>query len=79
MFVESVLVHSGLVNAMRVIYYTPWIFKFPPELWRLLSSFVLTGGGLSFVFDLYFSESPLVFTIPCTDGRSVYICLRSGT
>jgi len=54
MFAESALVHGGLVNPMRVIYYTPWIFKFPPELWRLLSSFILTGGGFSFVFDLYF-------------------------
>ncbi|KAI1611918.1 Der1-like family-domain-containing protein [Exophiala viscosa] len=54
MFVESALVHSGLVNGMRVVFYTPSIFKFPPELWRILSSFLLTGGGLSFLFDLYF-------------------------
>ncbi|KAJ9495773.1 hypothetical protein LTR99_010683 [Exophiala xenobiotica] len=54
MFVESALVHSGLISGMRVVYYTPWIFKFPPELWRLISSFILTGGGFSFVFDLYF-------------------------
>jgi hypothetical protein len=56
MFVESALVHSGLVSGMRVLYYTPWIFKFPPELWRVLSAFLLTGGGFSFVFDLYFSR-----------------------
>ncbi|KAH0846272.1 DER1-domain-containing protein [Fonsecaea pedrosoi] len=54
MFVESALVHSGLVSGMRIVYHTPWLFKFPPELWRLLSSFLLTGGGFSFVFDLYF-------------------------
>ena len=57
MLVESALVHSGLVSGTRVIFYTSWIFKFPPELWRLLSSFLLTGGGLSFLFDLYFSKS----------------------
>lgn len=59
MFVESALVHSGLVNYMRVMYMTPLLFKFPPELWRLLSSFILTGGGFNFVFDLYFSKSTL--------------------
>ncbi|OCT50583.1 hypothetical protein CLCR_07218 [Cladophialophora carrionii] len=54
MFAESALVHSGLLSGMRVVYYTPWVFKFPPELWRVLSAFLLTGGGFSFVFDLYF-------------------------
>lgn len=55
MFVESAFVHGGLISPMRVVYYTPFIFKFPPELWRLVSSFILTGGGFSFVFDLYFT------------------------
>ena len=59
MFVESALVHSGLVGGMRVIFDNRSIFRFPPELWRLLSSFLLTGGGFSFVFDLYFSTLTL--------------------
>ncbi|EXJ83754.1 hypothetical protein A1O1_07380 [Capronia coronata CBS 617.96] len=54
MFVESALVHGGLLNPMSIVFHSPWIFKFPPEIWRLLSSFILTGGGFSFVFDLYF-------------------------
>ncbi|EXJ87631.1 hypothetical protein A1O3_04592 [Capronia epimyces CBS 606.96] len=54
MFAESALVHGGLLNPMSVVFYSPWIFKFPPELWRLLSSFILTGAGFSFIFDLYF-------------------------
>ena len=57
MFVESVLVHSGLVDGRYVVFYLPWVFKFPlPEVWRFLTSFLLTGGGFSFVFDLYFSK-----------------------
>ena len=58
MFVESALVYGGLINPMWVIYQTELLYSFPPELWRLLSSFLLTGGGFSFVFDLYFSTAP---------------------
>lgn len=57
MFVESALCHGGLISLRTVVYHTPWIFKFPPELWRLFSAFLLTGGGFNFVFDLYFSTS----------------------
>lgn len=56
MFVESALVHGGLMSPMRIIHATPLLFKFPPELWRLLSSFLLTGPDFSFVFDLYLSK-----------------------
>lgn len=55
MFLESALVHSGLVSYRLVLIHTSWLFKLPPQLWRLLSCFLLTGGGFSFVFDLYFS------------------------
>ena len=54
MFAESALIHGGLVSYAYAAFYQPWIFKFPPEVWRLLTSFLLTGGGFSFVFDLYF-------------------------
>jgi Derlin-2/3 len=57
MAIESILVHSGLVSGFYVIFMTDFIFKFPlPELWRILTAFLLTGGGFSFVFDLYFSR-----------------------
>lgn len=56
MFVESVLCHGGLIDIRRVFFYLPWIFKLPiPEVWRIITPFLLTGGGFSFVFDLYFS------------------------
>jgi len=61
MFAESALVYGGLVRYDHTVFYIPWIFKFPPDLWRLLTSFLLTGGGYSFFFDLYFSAPlPLV-------------------
>ncbi|PGH05962.1 hypothetical protein AJ79_06651 [Helicocarpus griseus UAMH5409] len=53
-FVESLLVHGGLISPLKVLFHIPWIFKIFPEVWRLITPFLLTGGGLDFVFDLYF-------------------------
>lgn len=44
----------GLVPGYHVIYHTYYIFKIPPELWRVPTSFLLTGGGLGLIFDTYF-------------------------
>ena len=57
MFVESALVHGGVLNPSLIVYYTPWVFKLLPEIWRPVTAFLLTGSGFSFVFDLYFSMS----------------------
>jgi len=54
--VESALCHGGLLGFEYVIYGNQWIFSFPPQLWRLVSPFLVTGGGFSFVFDLFFCE-----------------------
>lgn len=56
MFVESALVHGGLMSAMHIVYDTSRLFQFLPELWRLLTPFLLTGPDFSFVFDLYLSK-----------------------
>ncbi|ODM23568.1 hypothetical protein SI65_01157 [Aspergillus cristatus] len=53
-FVQSLLVYGGLHNSYYVPYLTRLVFKFPPEIWRLGSSFLLTGPKLDFIFDLYF-------------------------
>lgn len=55
MFIESLLVYGRLLDGYWVVYDNSFMFKLPPQLWRLLSSFLLTGGGFSFVFDLYFT------------------------
>jgi Derlin-2/3 len=52
--VLSLAVHMGLLSGYRVIYHTYYIFKILPELWRVPTSFLLTGSGLSMVFDTYF-------------------------
>lgn len=53
----SVLVYGQLLSGSRVIFYLPWILKFPmPEIWRLATPFWLTGGGISILFDAYFCK-----------------------
>jgi Derlin-2/3 len=56
MFLESALVHGGLLGYQHVVFFSPWVFKFPPEIWRFATAFLLTGGGFSFIIDLYFSQ-----------------------
>jgi hypothetical protein len=56
--IQSALVHGGLMNFYHVLFLPSLIFKWRPEIWRLATPFLLTGPGLSFVFDLYFSMMP---------------------
>ncbi|RMZ80522.1 hypothetical protein DV737_g2923, partial [Chaetothyriales sp. CBS 132003] len=56
MFVESLLVYSRLLNSYWVPFAPSLIFKlWIPQVWRLATPFLITGGGFSFVFDLYFT------------------------
>jgi hypothetical protein len=74
MFIESAICHGGLVDIRRVLFYVPWIFKLPiPEVWRFVTPFLLTGGGFSFVFDLYFSG--LTQTVYFLQNCSNILCL----
>ena len=50
----SLAVHMGLLSGYHVIFHVFYIWKFPPELWRIPSSFLLTGKGLGLLFDTYF-------------------------
>lgn len=54
-FGTSILLYGGLLSGKWVIFYLPWIFKFPmPEVWRFFSPFWVTGPGLGILFDTYF-------------------------
>ncbi|KAL2013470.1 hypothetical protein VTN00DRAFT_995 [Thermoascus crustaceus] len=53
-FLQSALVYGGLLDGYLTLFLPKRIFRFPPEIWRLFSPFLLTGSGLSFFFDLYF-------------------------
>lgn len=53
-FIQSILIHGGIIRYLHVLLLPKFIFRFPPQLWRLFTPFLLTGPGLSFVLDLYF-------------------------
>lgn len=53
----SVLVYGRMINGMRLIFSIPLIFKLPvPEVWRILSSFCITGADWAILYDTYFRE-----------------------
>lgn len=48
----SALVYAGLLSPRYILFVAPWVYKkFPPEIWRLATSFWLTGPQLGMVFD----------------------------
>lgn len=44
----------GFINLGYLVYYPEAVFSFPPQIWRLVTGFFLTSGGLALVFDSYF-------------------------
>jgi hypothetical protein len=50
----SALVWTNILPYHYVMWYLPMVWKFPPEIWRLVTSFVLTSPGLGIIFDTYF-------------------------
>ncbi|KAI1437268.1 Der1-like family protein [Xylaria sp. CBS 124048] len=53
-FISSVAVYTEMLSSYSFFFHYSLLLKFPPELQRLITSFLLTGGGLSVVFDTYF-------------------------
>lgn len=60
-FVQSALVYGGLLSAYRVIFRSDLVFKLLPEIWRVITPFLLTGPKLSFLLDLYFSMIMIIY------------------
>ncbi|PQE16614.1 centromere microtubule-binding Cbf5 protein [Rutstroemia sp. NJR-2017a BBW] len=50
----SILVYTRMLPGYYVIFYLSSLLKFPPQLWRLLTSFLITGPDLGIIFDTYF-------------------------
>ncbi|KAL8942708.1 MAG: hypothetical protein Q9216_001512 [Gyalolechia sp. 2 TL-2023] len=51
----SCLIYGRVINGMPFIFQIPLIFKFPiPEIWRMFTSFCITGGGWAVLYDTYF-------------------------
>jgi len=53
----SCLIHAQMINGVNWIFLPDYIFQIPPkipELWRIYTSFVITGSGLNILFECYF-------------------------
>lgn len=46
--------HFGILPIQWFYFHYLEIFKFPPEIWRFVTSFLLTGPKLGIVMDTYF-------------------------
>jgi Derlin-2/3 len=47
-------IHFGVLPGNYFIFHHMFLFKFLPELWRPVTSFLITGSGLNMLFDTYF-------------------------
>jgi hypothetical protein len=54
--IESLAVHIAGMPYIWVIFHPSMLWKIPPELWRLVSSFLLTGPQLGLILDPYFGK-----------------------
>ncbi|ESZ90629.1 hypothetical protein SBOR_8987 [Sclerotinia borealis F-4128] len=50
----SILVYTHLLPGYYVVFLLQPILQFPPQLWRLITSFLITGPDLGILFDTYF-------------------------
>ncbi|KAI1468555.1 Der1-like family-domain-containing protein [Daldinia caldariorum] len=53
-FLCSVGVYTGMLNAEPFIFHYSRLIQFPPALYLIVTSFLLTGSGMSVLFDTYF-------------------------
>jgi len=71
----SILVYTKILSGYWVVFYLPAFLKLPPQLWRLFTSFLITGPSLGILFDTYFckdwqtSETPVLHFV---DSDVVY-------
>ncbi|RYO92548.1 hypothetical protein DL766_002371 [Monosporascus sp. MC13-8B] len=58
-FACSVAVYTGMISAYPFLFHYSTLLQFPPAVHRLVTSFLLTGPGLSVLFETYFIYSYL--------------------
>ncbi|KAG8416877.1 hypothetical protein J3459_013597 [Metarhizium acridum] len=58
-FVMSLGIVLGILPSKYFIYHPFFILRFPPQIWRFATSFLITGSGLGLLFDTYFLYSYL--------------------
>ncbi|KAF4632353.1 hypothetical protein G7Y89_g5772 [Cudoniella acicularis] len=53
-FTLSVLVYTNFLSAYWVLFWPSAFLQLPPQIWRLVTPFLLTGPQLGIIFDTYF-------------------------
>lgn len=53
-FVVSAGIVLGVLPAKYFIFHPFYLFQFPPQIWRIVSSFFVTSPGLGLLLDTYF-------------------------
>lgn len=61
----SILVHIHFLSPAYVIFSPSFLWRFPPQLWRLVTSFMVTGPGFGILFDTYFCEHIMSYDRYC--------------
>ncbi|KAM3455509.1 hypothetical protein MY5147_007900 [Beauveria neobassiana] len=54
MFLSSVGLYFGFVPSQWLGWHSSYILRFPPQIWRLATGFLITGPQLGLLFDTYF-------------------------
>jgi len=52
--VSSLGIQFGLVNARLLVFHSSYLWRFPPQIWRCATSFLIASSGLNLLFDTYF-------------------------
>ncbi|PFH57795.1 hypothetical protein XA68_14559 [Ophiocordyceps unilateralis] len=55
----SVGVYTHLIPGYWLVFHPEFLWRFPPQIWRFFTPFLLTGPELSMLFDTYFVYSYL--------------------
>ena len=58
-FTTSILVYLDFMSANWIVFAPYMVWRFPPEIWRFVSAFLLTGPDLGIIFDTYFRKNYL--------------------
>lgn len=53
----SILVYTHILSGYHVMFLLQPLMQFPPQLWRLISPFLVTGPDLGILFDTYFRKA----------------------
>ncbi|KAG6011245.1 hypothetical protein E4U54_008181 [Claviceps lovelessii] len=53
-FVVSAGIVLGMLPAKYFLFHPYYLFRFPPQIWRLATSFFITSPGIGLLFDTYF-------------------------